>query len=442
MFRDRLTRPARLVAQSRIASPVIIRSRPGRLPEVVAQIRPFVERVQELLPRLMAPEIRPFTPYPMRVIQRFDMVASILPREIIFALADGPYVEKIYHDQVMYAVQYPIVPDEGVFKAPHRVLKEVTFTSTFWTRRLIGADIASEKGFSGDGVLVGVCDTGASRVHEMIRRVRFETTMKEFRDENGHGTHCVSTVGGIRMRDDYLSQRARRTVLCEGMAPRCNLLAVKCLGYFVGMGSTSNIIDAVDLSLQRGVDVISMSLGGDSDTETPQDDPYYPVFEEVVNEGVIPVVAAGNSGSGENTVGSPGCMPQVFTVGAYDPIRGNVAGFSSRGPTNWEAIKPDVMAPGVNIDSGIVGVLDTSGDGVPSRYSPISGTSMATPHVAGLITLMRESMLKTTEKILTVDEIKAMMEALGGAKDNTQGWGRITWQMWEHWLSSQYGVEL
>jgi hypothetical protein len=440
MFRDKITRMARITAQSRVASPVIIRSVPQRLGEVVEQIRPFVEEARELFPRLMAPAMVPFTPYPMRVIPRFEMVASILPREIIFRLAEGPYVERIYHDQVMYAL-FQTVPEEGVFRAPHRVLKEIMFTSTWWTKRLIGADMANERGFRGRGVLVSVTDTGASRVHEQIRRVEFETTMRQYRDENGHGSWCTSCVGGQVAIDEYLSQRAGRRVLCEGMAPECGLLSVKCLGYYIGMGSTSNIIDALGMSLDRGASVISMSLGGTSQTQTPQEDPYYPVIEEVVKYGAIPVIAAGNEGPGSNTVGSPGCMPQALTVGAYDPIRGKVADFSSRGPTNWHDIKPDVVAPGVDIDSGITGVLDTSGDGVPSRFSPISGTSMATPHVAGLVSLMVESHRRMLGKTLTVEEIKKMMSELGLEKGNIVGWGAITWGIYEKWLSSEYGVE-
>jgi len=335
-----------------------------------------------------------------------------------------------------------MVPNEGVFKAPHRTLKEIMFTSTFWTRKLMGADVANKKGFLGDGVTVSIVDTGASRVHEMIRRVRFETTMKEYHDENGHGTHCTSTVGGERMKDDHLSQRSGMPVWCEGMAPRCNLLAVKCLGYFLGMGSTSNILEAIDISLSRKADIISLSLGGAVETETPQDDPYYEVLDEVIKEGVIPVIAAGNSGPGSGTVGIPGAMPNCLTVGAYDPIKGCIAPYSSRGPTPWNSIKPDCVSPGSNIDSGIVGVLDTSGDGVPSRYSPISGTSMATPHVSGLLALMRECMGRTLGKTLTVEEVKNMLQNLGHEKSNQDGWGKIDWKMFEEWISTEYGVKV
>jgi len=129
MFRDKITRRARITAQSRVASPVIIRSVPQRLREVAEEVQPFVEEVKEFFPRLMAPAMMPFTPYPMRVINRFDMVAAILPREIIFRLAENPSVERIYHDQTMYAL-FRTVPEEGIFRAPHKVTKEIDFTST------------------------------------------------------------------------------------------------------------------------------------------------------------------------------------------------------------------------------------------------------------------------------------------------------------------------
>jgi len=226
------------------------------------------------------------------------------------------------------------------------------------------------------------------------------------------------------------------------MAPKCDLLAIKSLGYYIGTGMTSDIIDAMNMSLEAGATVISMSLGGAHEEESPDEDPYHPVLNEIVNQGAIPVLAAGNSGPGDNTISSPGALPNCLTVGAYDPIKGGIAEFSSRGPTNWNDIKPDVTAPGVNINSGSVGVCDMAGDGAPNRYSPISGTSMATPHVAGLLVLMCESSTRNAGRQLTLDEIKQMMEQLGTAKDNTHGWGAITWGMWERWLSTQYGVQL
>jgi len=441
LYTDKLTRLAKRRAYSRIATGVIVQTKPGRLHPVVDEIKPLIGEFFEF-PRLFSWEIISMGTYPLKKFPRFNMFSAFLPREVIFKLAEHRDVVRIYSDEQIWALQYPTVPPEGVFKAPHKVVEEITFTSTWWTKRLIGADIANGKGFLGRGILVSVVDSGASRVHQQIRRVQFETTMKQYRDENGHGTWCTSCIGGITAIDDYLSQRAGKRIICEGMAPECGLLAIKSLGWVIGTGMTSNIIDAIELSIDRGADVISMSLGGPSETETPEDDPFYPVFQEVLKYNIIPVVAAGNEGPSENTISSPGSMPNVLTVGAYNPLTGEVANFSSRGPTNWGDIKPDCIAPGVNIDSAIVGVLDTAGDGTPSRYSPISGTSMATPHVSGLVALMREAMIRTLGRILTLDEIKEMLRQLGHEKTNEDGWGLIHWRMFEEWLSTQYGVEL
>jgi len=433
---------AERLVNSRIISPVIIKTDPKRLRQVVNEILPFTEEMRELLPRVFTPSIPSLSPYPLKVLRRFSMIASILPREIVFRLAENRNVERIFYDRPMYALGFPVVPDEGVFTAPHRLLDKITFTSTAWTKRLLGCDVAHEKGFFGRDVLVASADTGASRVHEQIRRVRMKTAMKQFRDENGHGTHITSTIGGVPMMDDYLSQRSRRRVFCEGMAPQCDLLAVKCLGFYQGVGSTSQIVDAVDIAITEGADIVNMSLGASSETETAEDDVFYEVFEEMIKADIIPVVASGNSGPKPETVGTPGGIPSALTVGAYNPITGELAPFSSRGPAYGDIVKPDVIAPGVEIDSGCVGVCDKAGDGVPSRYSNLSGTSMATPHIAGLVALMRESMKKRLGKVLTVDEIKRMMSELVGSKNNEVGWGILDWSLWENWLETEFGVEL
>ncbi len=134
-------------------------------------------------------------------------------------------------------------------------------------------------------------------------------------------------------------------------------------------------------------------------------------------------------------------MPNALTVGAYDPITGGMATFSSRGPTSWGDIKPDLVAPGVSIDSGCVGVVDVEGDGEPNRFSPLSGTSMACPHVAGLLALMKQAMTKAG-LTLTLEEVNNMMSSLGHDKNNTDGWGPLTWHLFEQWMSTQYSVTL
>jgi len=382
-----------------------------------------------------------FTPR-LKSIPRFNLVAALLPREAVYALADGPHVDRIFPDQIMYASQFPVVPEAGVFRAPHRVTEEFEFTTSKWVRQTVGADIANDKGFTGKGILACIIDTGASRIHEQTKRVHFMSTMAQKRDENGHGTHVTSLLGGEEGYDEYLSRRSGKDVYCLGMAPECDLLAIKSLGYIIGMGSTSNIIEAMDIAIERGASVINMSLGGASDTETPEEDPYFEVFEDVLAQNIIPMIAAGNSGPGDNTIDSPGAMPNVISVAATDPIRGTMADFSSRGPTNWDAIKPDIATPGVMIDSATEGVCDTAADGMPSRYSPLSGTSMATPVAAGLVTLMRQAHKQVLGRLLVTGEIMEMMKQLGHEKRNSDGYGFLSWSLYEKWVSTEYSIEL
>lgn len=434
---DKITYSALLKIRSRSASPVILKTRPNRLMEIVSTIAPFTKTTNPF-------DLSPDFQLPLKVIERFNLIATILPREVIYALADAPYVEKIFFDEDNYAFQYPTVPVNAVFTAPHKLVKSITFTSTPHTKRLLGADIANSKGYRGEGVKVAIADTGASRLHPQLPmgRVQHATVTPQERDENGHGTWIATCIGGAKATDQYLSQRGHVEVECEGIAPNCELLAIKCLGYLIGAGSTSDVINAIAVAIQMGADIINLSLGYDAPgILSAEDDPYYDVFQNVLASGIIPVVAAGNSGALPKTVGSPGSMPNCLTVGAYDPIRGSIADFSSRGPTMWGEVKPDVVGSGVSIDSGCVGVVDVEGDGVPSRFSPLSGTSMATPHVSGLLALMMQAM-KSLGKTLTLAEVVSMMEALGHEKNNTDGYGIINWQMFENWIETQYGVKI
>ena len=440
MVYDRLTSLALRRARQRVATPVIIKARYGMFERVLQYVLPY----HEIAKRVFSTFLKAFPTFGVfRAFWRFNMVSAYLDRETIFDLAEDPSVEKIYSDEPMFILSYPTLTSEGIFEYTTPKGKRKIFTSTYYTRHLIGADRANMKGFKGQGITVAVVDTGAARFHRQLPQVQFETVMPaQQADGNGHGTWCATCIAGILDRDDYLSVRVRRDVLCMGMAPEVKLIAIKALGYVVGTGSTSQIIAAIDVALNYGADVISMSLGGDVTTKRPEDDPYYDVFETALSHGAIPVVAAGNSGPEPGTINSPGALPQALTVGAYNPITGKIADFSSRGPTPWNDIKPDTVAPGVNIDSGTTGYLDMTFDKVPSGFTPMSGTSMATPHIAGLVALMKEAMRKLTGYELTVDEIKRMLAELGHPKTNEDGWGPLTWEMFEHWLSTEYGVEI
>ncbi|PIV67686.1 MAG: hypothetical protein COS08_08930, partial [Euryarchaeota archaeon CG01_land_8_20_14_3_00_38_12] len=161
------------------------------------------------------------------------------------------------------------------------------------------------------------------------------------------------------------------------------------------------------------ISIISMSLGANVNSDGTS--PLEVACDNAVAAGISVVVAAGNAGPSSNTVGIPACAFNVTTVGAIDDSM-NIASFSSRGPTLDGRIKPDVCAVGVSV---------TSAQANTNGYVTWQGTSMATPHVAGVYALLLEynpslspSQLKQIIKESAVDKGDA-------GPDNTYGWGVV-----------------
>lgn len=188
-----------------------------------------------------------------------------------------------------------------------------------------------------------------------------------------------------------------------GVAPGANLIAYKVLDAN-GSGSFANIIAAIDRAVatrldsdsKNDIDIINMSLGANCGSVYNQncgpDDPLSRAIDNAVDAGIVAVIAAGNSGPGASTIGTPGTARKAITVGAVDKNK-RVASFSSRGPViyNGETInKPDVVAPGVNICAAEWDSYVSESRCADNKHIAISGTSMATPHVAGLVALMKQ----------------------------------------------------
>jgi len=434
----RLTPELMRTYRRRVASPVIIEAKEGMFDRVRSLLREIVPvgllevRFHTFLPRVMRLIEFPLSKW--KEIKAFNMIATVLTPNLIEEVAQWREVQKIYPDFIKWALQ--VVPPEGIFKD----YREKPFTSTYWTKKMLGLDRANRQGFTGRGVTAVVIDTGARVLHEQLRRVKALTAMPEKggsgQDSNGHGSWCVATVGGA-----YAIDR-RYKVPVEGMAPECTLISIQALGWIIGMGTTSDILQAMEMSIGLGTKVVSMSLGSD-DAPRDEDNPEAKAIDELVNRGIIPMVAAGNSGPEPSTVGSPGSCLSSLTVGAWNELEDTIADFSSRGPTAGDGyVKPDVVAPGVRINSALIGFLDQMTDPTQPHFGPISGTSMATPHAAGLVTCMAQLYREKLGKELTVDEIKRMMEALGKPKDNDTGWGLLSWDLVESWVSTEYGISL
>ncbi len=190
----------------------------------------------------------------------------------------------------------------------------------------------------------------------------------------------------------------------KGVAPGAQLLNGKILSDD-GYGYDSGIIAGIEWAVLSGADVISMSLGGGQNI-CDGNDPLAQAAEKAWDMGTVVVIAAGNYGWwGNETILTPGCAKKVITVGAsYKYAQsGQIASFSSIGPTSDGRIKPELVAPGVSIISARSGSTDMGILYTP-HYTSASGTSMAAPHVAGAVAL-----LKQTDSDLTPDEIKEIL---------------------------------
>ncbi|MEV6308383.1 S8 family serine peptidase [Streptomyces sp. NPDC051840] len=239
---------------------------------------------------------------------------------------------------------------------------------------LTGADTAHRKGLDGTGVKVAVLDTGADADHPdlagRIAATKVFVTGQDADDRTGHGTHTASTVAGTG---------AASNGRYAGMAPKADLLIGKVLGDD-GSGTLSGIVNGMEWAVDQGARVVSMSLGADGATSCSGPD-----VEAVQRLGdkALFVIAAGNA-SLRGTVSTPGCAPSALTVGAVDR-KDRTASFSSRGPSaDGMSAKPDIASQGVDV------VAARAGGRGDLAYQSMSGTSMATPHVAGAAALLAQ----------------------------------------------------
>ncbi|MEU1591217.1 S8 family serine peptidase, partial [Micromonospora sp. NPDC005710] len=240
----------------------------------------------------------------------------------------------------------------------------------------IGAPNLWAEGNTATGVNVAVLDSGADAEHpdlvgQIAESSSFVPEEPDILDYKGHGTHVASTIAGT----GAASGGAER-----GVAPGARLHIGKVLNS-EGSGQDSWIIAGMEWAARdQKARVVSMSLGGEA---TDGSDPMSQAVERLSAEtGALFVIAAGNSGPA--TIGSPGAADSALTVGAVDSTD-HLADFSSQGPRAGDGgLKPEITAPGVDILAARSHLVrGGSGD-----YTLMSGTSMATPHVAGTAALV------------------------------------------------------
>ncbi|MGQ9840877.1 MAG: S8 family serine peptidase [Anaerolineae bacterium] len=292
-----------------------------------------------------------------------------------------------------------------------------------WNLEMLDVGLAQDGlGLDGTGVTVAILDTGVDWQHPAllnqyrgyrghlpaVHRGNWHVSTDEGYlypgDGYGHGTHVM----GIIVGDDGQGNRI-------GVAPAARWIAVK---VFTNSGYTyeSWIHDAFQWIIAPegdpalAPDVVNCSWGSNIGSDAR----FRPDVLALRAAGILPIFSAGNQGPVQGSINSPASYPEAFAVGAVDEER-RVTNFSSRGPGPWGDIKPEVVAPGANIRSAFPG----------GSYMKASGTSMAAPHVAGLVALLLQARPHASP-----GDIAALLRATaqpleGPVPNNNTGWGLV-----------------
>lgn len=281
-----------------------------------------------------------------------------------FVQREGGIIEETYKNLPMVAADVPVHAIDDLYENPNVESVEIDKTvkvasqSLDWGIAKTKSDVSWNYNVTGKGIKVAILDTGIKTDHPDLYVSGGYSAMSyttSYNDDHGHGTHVAGIIGA---KDNDFG--------VKGVAPDASLYAVKVLGGN-GSGTTSEIIKGIDWAISNDMDIINMSLGSPSGTQAFQD-----AVDRAYQAGILLVGATGND-SYTNNVGYPARYDSVIAVGATDSYN-NKATFSNAGP------ETEVAAPGVSIYS-------TLNNG---SYGYMSGTSMATPYVAGVLALYKE----------------------------------------------------
>ena len=305
------------------------------------------------------------------------------------------------------------------------------------------ADTVWDLGYTGEGISIAIIDTGIDPLHVGLNDFDDDPTTNDPKvvafydaldgsgddgsgetepyDDQGHGSHCAGISAGTgAIEEGPLSDGATPY---RGIAPDAWLVGVKVLDSG-GSGSFAEVMKGmewtIDNKIKYNIRAASMSLGGVwlIELTQEQEERITHLANEMVAAGISLMIAAGNS-AGYGTIGTPGAAKDVITVGSTEDSK-DLAVYSSKGPTHEGQIKPNVAA----IGSAVMSVEANSGNG----YASYSGTSMATPMVAGMAALLLQAnpdlqplMIRTI--LESTSEFKFLTHPV--RPNNDYGWGFV-----------------
>jgi subtilisin family serine protease len=416
--------------------------RPGRRALVTNELKSFSQRTQKGVLDLIDQRSKTNEAELIYSLWINNVITAMASKDLIFELSQRSDIDRIDWDEERNLLMAQESLLAGGDDSPEGTL-EITYNVNIMNVPAVWA-----AGFEGEGVVVGVIDTGVNYNHADLQSHMWTHPSYPYfgydfvngdnnpMDDHGHGTHCAGTVAG----DGTAGSQT-------GMAPKAKIMALKVLGVG-GNGSESGVWAAIQFGVDYGADVLSLSLGWQQ-SWSPDRQSWRNSFNNALAAGVISSVAAGNEGTSPgvpNNLRTPGDVPPpwlhpdqtttggisgVVSVGATD-IGDNIASFSSRGPVTWQTVnpfndysynpgmgllRPDVTAPGVNVKS----CTYNNNFG----YTFMSGTSMATPGVAGVMALLlSKNPNLTPAQISEALEMTSVDLGVVG-KDNTYGTGRV-----------------
>jgi len=293
-----------------------------------------------------------------------------------------------------------------------------------WNIQKVMADSCWNAGYTGDSIIIGHIDSGVDTTHPALRGGKL-IKWRDFVDNSpipyddfGHGTHTFGSLCG----GDGLGPFSEDI----GVAPGAKIIAAKIFGSTPGVDLLA-LQWMVDLKVDSGYNIRSVLNPWGVNTTLY----YWEICNTLKSLEILPVFSIGNNGPGASTTGSPGNYPLCIGIGATNS-NDSIAIFSSRGPapdsepfnnpaywyrTDWNLIKPDIVAPGLYIRSAWI----------YNNYAICSGTSMSAPHVAGAIAILCQA-----NPTLTVTELYNLIlenadQPSQGAPypNNNYGWGRL-----------------